>query len=168
MVMTNSGCGRRVPSAYSAPSGLIANACGANSVSGGSAASRSAARFVLLIPRLARYIASVRDPILMPGIPELVVLRLLARQQMYGYEIARMLKVLSQDTLSLGEGVLYPALHAMEARGLLRARPRRVDGRTRIYYQLTSRGRHRLERLTASWRRTSAGVERILGVADHE
>lgn len=108
---------------------------------------------------------SERDPTLMSGVPELVVLRLLAQQEMYGYEIARSLKVLSRDALTLGESVLYPALHAMESRGLLRSRSRQVDGRTRIYYQATVRGRRRLERLTANWQRISEGVERILGGA---
>jgi PadR family transcriptional regulator, regulatory protein PadR len=104
---------------------------------------------------------------LMAGVPELVVLRLLADRDMYGYEIARAIKALTRDALSIGEGVLYPALHAMEARGLVRPRPRLADGRTRIYYSLTARGRVRLERLTASWRRLSGGVESILGGATH-
>lgn len=111
---------------------------------------------------------SERDPTLMSGVPELVVLRLLTQQEMYGYEIARSLKVLSRDALTLGEGVLYPALHSMESRGLLRSRSQQVDGRTRIYYQMTPRGRRRLERLTANWQRISEGVERILGVPIHE
>lgn len=103
----------------------------------------------------------------MSGVPELVVLRLLAEREMYGYEIARTLKVVSGETLSLGEGVLYPALHAMEARGLLRSRARQVEGRTRIYYQLTPRGRRRLARLAEHWQRLSAGVARILGTSGH-
>jgi PadR family transcriptional regulator, regulatory protein PadR len=104
---------------------------------------------------------------LMAGVPELVVLRLLAEREMYGYEIARAIKVLTRNALSIGEGVLYPALHAMEARGLVRARSRLAEGRTRIYYSLTARGRTRLARLTASWRRMSQGVESILGSTTH-
>jgi len=104
---------------------------------------------------------------LMSGVPELVVLRLLAERDMYGYEIARAIKALTRDALSIGEGVLYPALHAMEARRLVSSRSRLADGRTRIYYSLTARGRARLERLTASWRRMSEGVESILGGAAH-
>lgn len=107
-------------------------------------------------------------PALMSGIPELVVLRLLVEREMYGYEVARALKVVSQGALSLGEGVLYPALHAMEARGLLRSRSQLVDGRTRIYYRVTPKGRRRLERLTSGWRRVTEGVERVLGAASHE
>lgn len=108
-----------------------------------------------------------RNPALMAGVPELIVLRLLADGEMYGYDIARSIKLTTQDVLSLGEGVLYPALHAMEARQLLRARTVRTEGRTRIYYALTARGRARLARLTKDWRRMSRGVEAILGGARH-
>jgi len=107
-------------------------------------------------------------PTLIPGVPELVLLRLLAQQEMYGYEIARALKLGSGGALDLGEGVLYPALHALNARGLLRARSQRVDGRTRIYYAVTPRGRRRLARVLENWRRVSAGVELILGATGHE
>jgi PadR family transcriptional regulator PadR len=105
---------------------------------------------------------------LMAGVPELVVLRLLAGRDMYGYEIARAVKMLTRDALSIGEGVLYPALHGMEARGLVRPKARRAGGRLRIYYGLTARGRARLARLTDAWRRMSDGVESILGSAHHE
>lgn len=100
---------------------------------------------------------------LMTGIPELVVLRLVAEREMYGYEIARQIKRVSREALSFGEGVLYPTLHALEARGLLRSRSVPVAGRTRIYYQMTARGRRRLARLASGWRRISGGVERIFG-----
>ncbi|HVC02492.1 MAG TPA: helix-turn-helix transcriptional regulator [Steroidobacteraceae bacterium] len=105
---------------------------------------------------------SERNTTRMAGVPELVVLRLVAEREMYGYAIARRIKLVSRDALTVGEGVLYPALHALEARGLLRSRSARADGRTRIYYQLTPRGRRHLARLTASWRRVNQAVERIL------
>ena len=111
---------------------------------------------------------SGRHAALRSGIPELVVLRLLAEREMYGYEVARALKVVTAGALSFGEGVLYPALHAMEARGLLRSRSQPVDGRIRIYYRVTPKGRRRLERLTSGWRRVSEGVERVLGAAGHD
>jgi PadR family transcriptional regulator PadR len=108
-----------------------------------------------------------RNPALMAGVPELIVLRLLAEREMYGYEIARSIRAVTHDLLSVGEGVLYPALHAMESRGLLRSRSVRADGRIRIYYHLTARGKTRLARLTADWRRMSQGVESILGSPSH-
>jgi PadR family transcriptional regulator PadR len=110
---------------------------------------------------------AVRNPSLMTGVPELLVLRLLAERDMYGYEIARAIKRKSDDALSLGDGVLYPALHGLEARRLLRSRSVRVDGRTRIYYGLTTLGRSRLARLREDWRRMSGGIEALLGSAGH-
>ena len=110
---------------------------------------------------------AAKNPTFMTGIPELLVLRLLADREMYGYEIARAIKTVTRDSLSLGEGVLYPALHTMEARGLVRARCARADGRIRIYYGLTARGKKRLAGLTLDWRRMSQSVDSILGSPRH-
>lgn len=107
------------------------------------------------------------SPSLMAGVPELMILRLLAEREMYGYELAKSIRVLSSDTLSLGEGVLYPALHALEMRKLLRSRRDRVNGRVRVYYALAARGRKRLESLTAEWHRMARGVEAVLGSPQH-
>jgi len=109
---------------------------------------------------------AAKNPAFMSGVPELVVLRLLAQREMYGYEIARLIRTLTNDALSLGEGVLYPALHAMEHRGLVRSRPVPHEGRTRIYYRLSAKGQTRLSRLTAEWQRLRAGLEGILGAQD--
>ena len=101
---------------------------------------------------------------LMSGVPELVVLRVLGSREMYGYELARTIRETTGEALSLGEGVLYPALHAMESRGLLRTRKRAVAGRTRVYYTITPQGRRRLEALSREWRRIAGGVESVLAV----
>jgi PadR family transcriptional regulator, regulatory protein PadR len=110
---------------------------------------------------------AVKNPAFMAGVPELVVLSLLADREMYGYEIARAIKAATHDALNLGEGVLYPALHTMESRGLVRARSSRAEGRVRIYYSLTARGKKRLSRLTLDWRRMSLSVDSILGSPSH-
>jgi PadR family transcriptional regulator, regulatory protein PadR len=106
---------------------------------------------------------ATKNPAFMAGVPELIVLKLLAEREMYGYDIARAIKVTTREALTLGEGVLYPVLHAMESRGLVRTRSVRVEGRMRIYYSLTERGKRRLARLTVDWRRMSLGVESVLG-----
>jgi PadR family transcriptional regulator PadR len=111
--------------------------------------------------------AAAKNPAFMSGVPELVVLRLLAQREMYGYEIARRIRTLTNDALSLGEGVLYPALHAMEHRGLVRSRSVPHDGRMRIYYRLSARGQARLSRLTEEWQRLRTGIEGILEASEH-
>jgi PadR family transcriptional regulator, regulatory protein PadR len=102
------------------------------------------------------------DRALMAGIPELLLLQLLSRHSMYGYELAQQVRIASRDALTIGEGVLYPALHSLEQRRLLRTRERTVDGRARIYYELTAKGCTRLADLTSEWRRIADGVEAVL------
>lgn len=109
-----------------------------------------------------------QSPSFMSGVPELLVLRLLARQETYGYELARSVRVVTREAISLGENVLYPALHSLEARGLLRSRRRSVGGRTRVYYSVTGSGRRRLRALTREWRRVSGGVQTALAGSGYE
>jgi len=107
------------------------------------------------------------NPPFMSGVPELLVLRLLARQEMYGYELVRAVKLVTGETISLGEGVIYPVLHGLEKSGALKARRKAVNGRTRVYYSVTPKGRTRFERLTDEWDRISSGVRSALGDWEH-
>jgi PadR family transcriptional regulator PadR len=101
----------------------------------------------------------------MSGVPELLLLKLLADDELYGYEIVRKIREATGDAISLGEGVVYPALHALETAGALRSRRRLVNGRERVYYTATKRGRNRLVRLAAHWTRISEGIRLALGEA---
>jgi len=103
------------------------------------------------------------NPPFMSGVPELLVLRLLARKEMYGYEIVKDVQVVTQDAIKLGEGVIYPVLHGLEKNGSLVARRKPVNGRTRVYYSLTPVGQTRLVRLSQEWERISNGIESALG-----
>lgn len=103
------------------------------------------------------------NPPFMSGVPELLVLRLLARQEMYGYELVKAVRVVTGQAIALGEGVVYPVLHALERSGALKARRKAVGGRTRVYYGITAKGRRRLEQLTGEWDRVSEGVRAALG-----
>jgi len=59
---------------------------------------------------------------------------------MYGYEITQRVKELSKGDLNITEGALYPALHKLEAEGLLDVEMTKVDNRLRKYYKLTESG----------------------------
>lgn len=107
------------------------------------------------------------NPPFMSGVPELLVLRLLAGQEMNGYEIVRAVKLVTDEAISLGEGVIYPVLHGLEKSGALRAKRKPVNGRTRVYYSLTSKGRSRFERLTREWDRVSSGIHSALSGREH-
>ena len=60
--------------------------------------------------------------------------------RMYGYEITQRVKEITKGELQITEGALYPALHKLEAEGLLDVEVEKVDGRLRKYYKLTEKG----------------------------
>jgi PadR family transcriptional regulator len=107
------------------------------------------------------------NPPFMSGVPELLLLRLLERQEMYGYELVRSIKSVTEEAISLGEGVIYPALHGLERNGSLKSRRKAVGGRTRVYYALTGKGRQRLEKLQSDWRRIQGGITTALELPAH-
>jgi len=102
------------------------------------------------------------NPPFMSGVPELLLLRLLNEQEMYGYELVRSIKRVTNEAISLGEGVIYPVLHSLERNGSLRSKRKAVAGRTRVYYSLTKKGRERLEKLRKDWSRIQGGVATAL------
>lgn len=70
-----------------------------------------------------------------------IILKLLQENgRMYGYEITQKVKAITAGELHITEGALYPALHKLEASGLLDVEIESVDNRTRKYYNLTQKG----------------------------
>lgn len=106
------------------------------------------------------------NPPFMSGVPELLLLRLLDHEEMYGYELVRTVRKVTNDAISLGEGVIYPVLHSLERNGALKSKRKAVAGRTRVYYSLTHKGRDRLGKLRTDWQRIQGGVATALGSAD--
>jgi PadR family transcriptional regulator PadR len=106
---------------------------------------------------------TLRDSSFTAGISELLVLRLLSEREMYGYELAKAVQALTRRRIHLGEGLLYPLLHALERQGLLRSRRASASGRARIYYRTTASGRRRLTSLAERWREATAAVNSALG-----
>jgi PadR family transcriptional regulator PadR len=103
------------------------------------------------------------NPSFLNGLPELLVLRLLSRREMYGYQIVEEIRTRTGEALSFGEGCIYPYLHYLETEKQASSQRREVDGRSRNYYKLTARGRKRLEALTSEWDRVTTGVALLMG-----
>ena len=103
------------------------------------------------------------NPSFLNGVPELLVLRLLARRPMYGYELVKEIQVQTADALTFGEGCIYPYLHYLEAAKLVRSHRREVEGRSRNYYALTARGHKRLAALGAEWARVASAITTVMG-----
>jgi len=80
---------------------------------------------------------------MLKGTLQTIILKLLEdNTQMYGYEITQKVKEITAGEIKLTEGALYPALHKLEADGLLETSTEIVDNRVRKYYRLTEQGGH--------------------------
>ncbi|MCB0654206.1 MAG: helix-turn-helix transcriptional regulator [Saprospiraceae bacterium] len=78
---------------------------------------------------------------LLKGTLQTIVLKLLAENgRMYGYEITRHVRELTDGELELTEGALYPTLHKLEAEGFLVTEKESIGKRVRKYYSLTPSG----------------------------
>lgn len=100
---------------------------------------------------------------LLHGTLDLLVLRALASGTLHGYQIATRIQESSKDVLRVEEGALYPALHRLEAQGLLASNWGTSDNnRQAKYYRLTRAGRSELDVASERWTRLSAAVARVL------
>ncbi len=84
----------------------------------------------------------MHSPELLKGTLQTILLKVLKDHgRMYGYEITQRVKELSHGHLLLTEGALYPALHKLEADGLLQTETVMTGKRVRKYYSLTNEGK---------------------------
>lgn len=79
---------------------------------------------------------------LLKGSLKTIILTLVNEKgRMYGYEITQFVKERTKAQLILTEGALYPALHKLEADGLLQSEKEAIGRRVRKYYSLTEKGK---------------------------
>ena len=81
----------------------------------------------------------------------------------YGYELAERFRRMTGGHIRVSYGTIYPLLHRMERRGIIKARRDASSGR--VYYELTRRGREAQERLSKRIRESQKKwEERLLGI----
>lgn len=100
---------------------------------------------------------------LMKGSTTILILNLLEKQPMYGYEMTKEMERLSKGLFMFKEGTLYPILHALESDGSIEAYWEMKDGRKRKYYKLLDRGRQQLVEKKQEWRLFRSTVDQVLG-----
>lgn len=94
---------------------------------------------------------------------KLLVLSLLAGEDMYGYQMIVELARRSNHTFDMKEGTLYPVLHGLEQEGFVEAyRQEAPTGRERKYYHLTRKGQRALREEEQAWKRYSGAVNAVL------
>ena len=106
-------------------------------------------------------------PIAHTGLPQgtldLLILKTLALEPRHGWAISERLAQMSGATLTIRQGSHYPALHRLERRGWIKASWGSSENNRRAkYYELTRRGRARLEVEISAWRKLSDVVAQVL------
>src|SRR5262245_64771958 len=100
------------------------------------------------------------------GALELLVLKILRRGPNHWFAISSDIQQMSDEVLRVEAGSLYPALHRMTEAGLLKAGWRISEaGRRARFYELTAKGRRKLETDEKRWRAVSGAVAKILRTA---
>jgi PadR family transcriptional regulator PadR len=98
------------------------------------------------------------------GTLDLMVLKTLESMgPLHGYGIARRIEQVSEDTISLNQGTIYPALLRLEQRAWVKAEWGTSEtGRRAKFYSLTRNGRKQIEQETEDWQRIAATMARFL------
>ena len=103
---------------------------------------------------------------LVKGSTSLLILSVLSREPMYGYQIIKELECLSENVFSLKEGTLYPILHSLEKEKFLEAYWEETKSeRKRKYYRITKKGLNELNSKAKEFKTYSTAVNRVIGGA---
>ena len=97
------------------------------------------------------------------GVMSLVILALLKREDMYGYQLVQETANSSGGKLTTQEGSLYPVLYRLLDQGLISDRKVQVGKRmSRIYYHLEPAGEERLRELIQEYEDVTQGIFQII------
>ncbi len=104
-----------------------------------------------------------RNPDLLRGTVDVLLLKALSAGPRHGFAVARWLEERTEDVLQIEEGSLYPALHRMEQAGWLKAvwGLTKKNRRARLY-SVTAKGRRQLAEEQEHWDRLTVGVAKVL------
>ena len=104
------------------------------------------------------------DKSLLTGSMTMLVLKLLSEKDMYGYEMIDTLRKKSQNVFELKAGTLYPLLHGLEEKGMLKVYEQEYLGKTRKYYSITKEGKKLLKIKTEEWNEYSGAIANVLAM----
>ena len=100
---------------------------------------------------------------LLQGTLDLLILRTVAIAPMHGWAISQRIQQVSGDVLRVNQGSLYPALHRLEKKGLIKSDWKISEFNQRAkYYRLTAAGQKQLEAERERWRQFSAAIASLL------
>lgn len=100
---------------------------------------------------------------LLKGSTDLLVLSVIEKENMYGYQIIKELKTKSENVFELQEGTLYPILHKLEEKQWISSYWDEVAGKKRKYYSITKGGKKYLQEKKEEWKTFSDGINQVVG-----
>lgn len=100
---------------------------------------------------------------LLKGSTELIVLSILEKENMYGYQMIKELKEKSENVFEFQEGTLYPILHKLEEKGWIISYWDETGGKKRKYYSITKDGKKQLKSKKEEWQIFSTSMNQIIG-----
>lgn len=103
---------------------------------------------------------------LLKGSTVILILKLLERKPMYGYEMIKDIESASGGVFAFKEGTLYPILHSLESDAMVESYWSDSNGsRQRKYYRITDKGRLQLKEKQKEWVVFRSTVDKVLGEA---
>ncbi len=104
---------------------------------------------------------------LIRGIIDIVILQMLERRDMYGYELFQEIRKRSGGEIVVKDGSLYPVMYRMVSRGYIKETVVLVGKRrTRKYYHLTDIGREHLYNMNNEFDRLKRGLDNIMNYVE--
>jgi PadR family transcriptional regulator PadR len=98
---------------------------------------------------------------LMKGSTQQLILAVLKRKDLYGYEIIKEIARQSEEILTLGEGSIYPMLHQLEGKNFIKSYWQNEGGRDRKYYTITRKGKTVFINHLKEWKLFSTSLNKI-------
>jgi PadR family transcriptional regulator PadR len=100
---------------------------------------------------------------LIQGTLDLLILKTVAHEPIHGYGIAQRILLTSKEILQVQQGSLYPALHRLQRKNLLKSEWKESgSGPMAKYYSLTPAGRKALQEEREQWERYAGAVALVL------
>jgi PadR family transcriptional regulator PadR len=98
-----------------------------------------------------------------------IILNLLIEKDMYGYELANVIKDKTNNLFNIKEATLYSVLQRLESKELIASYfGEKSHGRKRRYYKITPLGRAYLKEMIEEWKVLKKIMQNMLGVKENE
>ena len=101
------------------------------------------------------------------GTVELMILTLLAEEDLYGYQLCQILTERSKGLYKMQQTTLYPTLYHLVEKKLVSDRVELIGRRrTRVYYHLEDSGREYLTEIRNNYLSLTQGIFHVLGLSE--